>query len=690
MRLKLVALLLASLAGITGALGEELIREDFSKFPAGWLSAPLGRLNAAIQEYHYLADRGVPLEKWENALCHLDAWVVGEEDGVSYLEQILKYNLAKQASPLFITGDAEWNDYTVEVKVKPLLTAGMAGVVFRYRTNRHYYLFSLSGGNRARLAVRLPLEKTLRVAEWRELGAAEFAYDTHRYYSLKVENNGPRIRAYVDGKLLIETQDSELLTGKAGVSAHVPSRFQNFSVTAANATVAAIRHRIAERELALTRLRAANPQPKLWKKFSTPGFGAGRNVRFGDLDGDGRTDMLIGQNVQRYPYDVAHISCLTAVTLDGKVLWQKGKPDERNGLLTYDTPFQIHDIDGDGRNEVVLAKDFKLQVLDGRTGHLLRETPAPAAPPGSMRDQIYEDVYGDSIAFVNVLGDARRHEILFKDRYKWFWVYDNQLRLLWKGSGQLGHYPYPVDVDGDGRDEIVIGYAMWSHDGRLLWSRDQEFRDHADGMAIANLSPDPKAEPRYYAGASDEGFLMLDLRGNVLKQVRLGHGQSPCIGKFRADVAGLQIATVNFWHNPGIVTLFDWQGNVVEQGEPIHSGSVMLPVNWRGDGEEFILLSASAREGGLIDGRLRRVVMLPDDGHPDLAAAVADLTGDERDEIVVWDQKQVWIYTQDRPYGGECIYAPIRNPDYNESNYRTNVSLPRWKERGAKPVPAQN
>jgi len=82
----------------------------------------------------------------------------------------------------------------------------------------------------------------------------------------------------------------------------------------------------------------------------------------------------------------------------------------------------------------------------------------------------------------------------------------------------------------------------------------------------------------------------------------------------------------------------------------------------------------------MIDGHLRRVVMLPDDGHPDLTAAVENLTGDARDEIIVWDQQSVWIYTQDRPFTGRRIYAPIRNPSYNDSNYRTNVSLPRWEE----------
>jgi rhamnogalacturonan endolyase len=102
-------------------------------------------------------------------------------------------------------------------------------------------------------------------------------------------------------------------------------------------------------------------------------------------------------------------------------------------------------------------------------------------------------------------------------------------------------------------------------------------------------------------------------------------------------------------------------------------------VNWRGDGVEFALLSGNVREGGLMDGRLRRVVAFPDDGHPDLACQAIDLTGDARDEIVLWDQTRVWIYTQDRPFTGERIYAPTRNPTYNDSNYRAAVSRPAWR-----------
>jgi hypothetical protein len=246
--------------------------------------------------------------------------------------------------------------------------------------------------------------------------------------------------------------------------------------------------------------------------------------------------------------------------------------------------------------------------------------------------------------------------------------------LLWQGQGLTGHYPYPFE------DGFVIGYALWDQNGRQIWSRDRDFRDHADGVAMGNFSGEEKAEPRVYVCGSDEGFLLFDRNGNLLKQVRIGHAQSPSIGKFRPDLPGLQLITVNYWKNPGIVTMFDWEGNLVAQEEPIHSGSPLLPVNWRGDGQEFVLLSGNVREGGLIDGHLRRVVMFPDDGHPDLAAYVADVTGDQRDEVILWDQTRVWIYTQDRPFPGRRIYAPVRSPDYNESNYRTTVSLPNWAE----------
>jgi hypothetical protein len=674
-----------------------LFEDDFSRYPPGPLTAPLGKLNGAIQEYHYLPHRGVPLEPWANAICHIDAWAAGETDGKPYLEQHLAPThpdmVPQLFAPLFITGEPEWRDYTVEVSVCPLSTAEWAGVVCRYHTNRHHIVFSIENGKTARLAKRLPLEEKFRVSSWQQLGIADFTYETNRYYRLRVENNGPEIRAFIDGKLILTATDNDLAGGKVGLSANTPARYQNFRVSVTPQTKEQIVGSVQKRDNELNRMRDANPQPKLWKKFATPKFGAGRNVRFGDLDGDGTIDMLIGQNVPKVVGDSAvELSCLTAASLDGKVLWQIGRPDSRNGLLTCDTPFQIHDIDGTGRGDVVLCKDFRLQVLDGRTGKLKRAadlpkiTGYPDVPQAAPRSAPYERANGDSIAFFNFSGDAGRREILVKDRYWNFWIFDRNLKPLWSGQGSTGHYPFAYADAKSGRDQLAIGYALWDHTGKQIWSHDQTFEQHADSVFVGNITEDENAPPMVYWCASDEGLLQLDHRGVIRRHYRIGHAQTACVGNFRLESPGLEYAAINFWRNPGIITLLDSRGELLQQDEPIHTGSPMLPVNWRGDGQEFILLSGNVREGGLVDGRLHRVVMFPDDGHPDLCAAAMNLTGDSRDEIVLWNQEEVWIYTQDRPFEGDHIYNPTRNPHYNESNYRVSVSWPDWKE--TKPAPA--
>jgi hypothetical protein len=117
-------------------------------------------------------------------------------------------------------------------------------------------------------------------------------------------------------------------------------------------------------------------------------------------------------------------------------------------------------------------------------------------------------------------------------------------------------------------------------------------------------------------------------------------------------------------------------------------GSMCLPINWSGSPPELFLHNANPTWGGMFDGWGRPVVMFPDDGHPDMCNAVLDLTGDCRDEVVVWDQNRLWVYTQeDSPKPGR-LYRPIRNPQYNNSNYQATVSLPGWSEWGAESAAA--
>jgi hypothetical protein len=61
-----------------------------------------------------------------------------------------------------------------------------------------------------------------------------------------------------------------------------------------------------------------------------------------------------------------------------------------------------------------------------------------------------------------------------KDRYHNIYAYSYSGRLLWHvkdpGGYQTAHQPRPIDLDGDGKDEIAAGYAMLNSDGSTRWT----------------------------------------------------------------------------------------------------------------------------------------------------------------------------------------------------------------------------
>ena len=125
----------------------DLFSDDFSRFPPGLLSAPIGQLNGAIQEYHYIEHRGVRTFPWRNPIVHHDSWAAGDEGTEPYLEQHL-INDDLRFAPLFVTGDREWRDYRVEV----LRPAAVAAERSRARVSISNFTSLLSPGARRRKA----------------------------------------------------------------------------------------------------------------------------------------------------------------------------------------------------------------------------------------------------------------------------------------------------------------------------------------------------------------------------------------------------------------------------------------------------------------------------------------------------------------------------------------------------------
>src|SRR5687767_12164091 len=96
--------------------------------------------------------------------------------------------------------------------------------------------------------------------------------------------------------------------------------------------------------------------PRLLTKIEYGDYGS-KYHRIGDLDGDGTPDLLLVQVTAPGGEDKAIITCLSAITIEGKRLWQVGKPDPKNIYFGGDFPVQIYDHDGDGANEVFYIED---------------------------------------------------------------------------------------------------------------------------------------------------------------------------------------------------------------------------------------------------------------------------------------------------------------------------------------------
>ena len=359
------------------------------------------------------------------------------------------------------------------------------------------------------------------------------------------------------------------------------------------------------------------------------------------------------------------------------MLWQIGEPSDRTPETTADLCFQLHDLDGDGRAEVIYTRDFALTVADGATGETRASVPTPStSPPRAAGAYPLARIIGDCLYFCDLAGRGRQDTIVLQDRYTQAWVYDTSLNLLWDHRCTTGHYPAGYDLDGDGREELMMGYTLLSPHGQVLWELDAG--DHADSIVIGPLVPG--GPPMICVAGSDAGFFLLDGGGRTLCHHPMGHAQTICVAKLRDDAPGLQIAVNTYWGAPGITLIMDAQGSILEEFEPMHYACLLQPVNWTRDETELMLLSPHPQEGGMIDGHGRRVVMFPDDGHPVLCSDVKDIDGDGLDEVLTWDYESLWIYKPDPAPDKPPEAYPVRNPFYNDSNYRGQFSFPRGSE----------
>jgi hypothetical protein len=407
-------------------------------------------------------------------------------------------------------------------------------------------------------------------------------------------------------------------------------------------------------------------------------------IRIGDLNGDGAPDFLFVQDL----YGPRQITCLTAASLSGEILWQSGTPSAENGRAYCDLPVQIYDFDGDGKNEVLYVRQAEYQdsppaaaqtirerapryagnatllVLDGQTG---REKSRLALPAPA----------DDSFLFADLTGRGRRDDLVVKDRYWNMWGVSHSGRVLWQYSGSVGHYPAIADVDGDGRDEVFVGFALVDHDGTVLFQKDAKGA-HQDAAFIVK-PPDGKWRLLFGNG----GIHCLDRSGHALWEHPLGEAQHVVAGRFRPE-SPLQFMVVdrtpvpthrrdaNAW---AIFYLYDLEGGELWRQQMGEGEWCIAPrlIQWLNPGEPdcVLLYGLSVERQGppkaarLYNGKGEVIDQFPLPVAPfgnekefcsDCYGMAADVWGDSREEVILFGSRGFGVYANARPFEKASLY----------------------------------
>ena len=611
---------------------------------------------------------------------------------------------------ILVTGHASWADYQFRAVVTPLSfddaspSGGICGIIARYVDSRNYLALVLDRDGQVKL-----LQRRNNVFELLDASPLEFCLGQSLTLTLTVSGlhaigtAGPysgvtRLEATI-GSFTPASDQKEKPAGKIGFIADVPARLGPLSVECSAEEFSRLASVASVQSAALTAKRTNYPKMRLDRVIPLQGLVNGRNLRVADLNGDGKPELILAQSSSQVAAlnGMTRLTCISVLDLDGKLLWQAGVPDvtapiTNNGLNRGDLPFQVHDLFGDGKKVIVCVFGYDLQIRDGKTGKVLVSSSAPeTAPVGADFKEIsssFGAAWGDEtlnmniahIAFCDTQGNGGRREIIVKDDFHHLAVLDPfsspPLQQLFRNRGNHGHFPWVGDIDGDGKDEIMAGYSLLGDNGKCL--RSLFLSGHQNAIAVLDPLNAGGKQKRIFLCAGQEGFVVLPESfhsGSGATGRNEGCASRLAIAKFRAQLQGLQIATLTSGGYPGILRLFDASMKLLWSKELRLSSGPLIPVNWSGRPEE-VLLYSMAPSAGLLDGQGDGVVETPDSGPCEFYDTTDQLGLDGRDSVLAWDQTSLAVYVpENAPLNGK-IYRPSRSGIENSSSYRARVSLP--------------
>lgn len=419
----------------------------------------------------------------------------------------------------------------------------------------------------------------------------------------------------------------------------------------------------------------------------------GENVKAGkvavaDLNGDGVYDYIVrtpASNVDPgMPGDMNGKTFQIAAYLsDGTHLWTKDLGLGIEPGIWY-SPFVAYDFNGDGKAEIALKTapadavrnaagrvdggEEYLAVWDGMTGEEIARVDWPERNfrYGNLNRQNRNQI---GIAYVDgktpcIIAARGTYKLMVADAWQ---LNGNRLERLWRWDGdeenpvvrsQGAHSMQTGDVDGDGRDEILLGSCMLDDNGVLLWSSGL---GHSDKAILTDIDPEHPGlevllgiEPKHEDG---KGVVLLDAAtGQMLWSI--GHPTYHVGDAMAADIDPAR---------PGLECFAseDKKGGSTDKyllsskGEEFGTNEDVPPCrNWvwwdadllretfRGDDNRW-------GAGSMSGGRAQQVIkwkgeVLTGNIQGDILM-IADLTGDWREEIVTCLPGELRIYHTNIP-----------------------------------------
>lgn len=415
---------------------------------------------------------------------------------------------------------------------------------------------------------------------------------------------------------------------------------------------------------------------------------AANDMSVGDVDGDGQYELFVKwypnnakDNSQSGKTDNTLIDCYK---LDGTFLWRIDLGINIRSGAHY-TQFQVYDYDGDGKCEMVCktapgTKDGKgknvimgndnpkadyrngngyvldgpeyLTVFDGATG---AEINTVAYTPGRGNVSAWGDSYGNRVDRFNActayLDGVHPSVVMCRGYYTrtTLAAYDFKNKKLvqrWyhnsdkKGQGAYGdgnHNVSVADVDGDGKDEIILGSAIIDDDGKT-YSRTGF--GHGDAMHVSDMDPDRPGLEGWFVHedkGSAYGYEMRDLKTN-----KVIHGKKTGTDNGRGMAADIDAKHKGFemWSSaPGV---FDCKGKQISSTKP----SVNFRIYWDGDLQDELLDGTKCDKwNGNGTDRLITFKGNACNGTKNTPCLSADLFGDWREEVIFHDGDKIYIYT---------------------------------------------